>query len=529
MSRRIPLAARVFLPSLAAILGAAACSDGEQPAAPLGGTEIPEACGTLDAATAASVTIGKLEKAFRTTFRALGPVDASVVLARVLSLGDEKALTPSADGLKWLDEDVLPMLRDRVFVSGNVESEERGEVVFLLRPDVVCQDSTGDAGTGGGVTDSSSPGDEERCREQYTKTPLRVVVSRVACGAEDNVHLALLAGTERKEYVNLDLIGSKVVVRADVGELAANTTIRRGEDAEPEPLFDQGATGHLEMVEELLSENKIHATLRVTEDIAVDSTVEQDGGASARGGVRIPATTGDAIDITADGTIRKIEFTLALGRIQWMMPFSSFIHLFNREAAPQASPAEIVELSVPGVHGRFSFDGKGDELRGADVGIGDATRFAHGARTILSWEVNPAAEHRVNFTATGQSDGSVAVSVPGGFDLRIHYALAPVAAWIEDPWAFSLDDDVRLTLSGSTAPSALLRQGPSDALNLLREQLGSLLEVQSGTFEGTSRIAPDESVSVPAGQCLNRHITDEGTHGLLQHLSSGPCEPPAAE
>ncbi|WP_437592928.1 hypothetical protein [Sorangium sp. So ce1000] len=517
------------MPSLAAILAAAACSDGEPTEAPTAGTEVPKACGTLDASTAASITIDKLDKAFRTTFRALGPADTSLVLARALSFGDEMTLTPSAEGLKWLDEDVLPTLRDRVFVSDNVESEEQGEVVFLLRPDVVCSDATGDAGTGGGIADPSSPDDEERCRERYTKTPLRVVVSRVACGTEDNVHLALLTGTERREFVNLDLIGSKVVVRADVGELAANTTIRREEDAEPEPLFDDGATGHLEMVEELLSDDKVHATLRVTEDIAVDSTVEQEGGASTRTGVRIPATTGSAIDITADGTTREIECTLALGRIEWTMPLSSFIHMFNREAAPQANPAEIVELSLPGVHGRFSFDGEGDELRGTDLGIGDAAKFVHGANTLLSWEVNPAAEHRVKFIATGQSDGSVAVSVPGGFDLSIHYALAPVEALIQDPWAFSLDDDVRLTLSGSTTPSALLLQDTSEALNLLNDQLGSLLQVQSGTFEGTSRIAQDEAVSVPAGQCLNRHIADEGHHGLLQHLSSGPCEPPTAE
>ena len=96
---------------------------------------------------------------------------------------------------------------------------------------------------------------------------------------------------------------------------------------------------------------------------------------------------------------------------------------------------------------------------------------------------------------------------------------------VVDQPEFTKDDTLHVKF-GPNAPVALLFDDPSaDVQDLLltSSQEGSLLRVESGSLELTSRAVPAENVTVLAGQCLLRDSSVVGEHAFLGSLSAGTC------
>jgi len=489
-------------------------------------TPIVVGCGTLSSAQAVDFTTQKLDTALRAGLTSLAPVDSSVVLARLLTFGTQKHVTPSADGVNNL-ADFINTIKDDWLTSGNVESSQTNVVTFKLNPEEMCKNTgvlttSPDAGT---TYDSN----HQDCLNNYTNHPVRFSVTRINCDAGDNVHVDVLLDSDKKKVMTVDLVGTSAAASLDLGQLLSysNSVEPVSQSSSQKTVFATPATGVLSAKLDVSGTNKAHFALSLDPAINIGiktSYNSADAGVTDTSLVSINVSPKqNLITVDADALAGSVQFSLGLAQTKIDFPFDAFAQFFNRDAASGVKHAEQVSLQVPAVDGNFVYSATGDTLTVTGLDIGQSTStVVHGSNTLVSWDSNANAGWKLDLKANGLTTGDVALTLSTPFDVHIKYALAPVQTLIVNLQSFALDDDVDFKIAAPSSNVTLLQDG-SGYLNLVGSLSGSLLRVDTGTFAATSRAAPAANATVAAGQCLNRNPSATGSHAMLQTLSGGAC------
>ena len=484
-------------------------------------------CGALSAADATNITAQKLDAILRAGLTSLATVDDSPVLARFLTLGRETRITPSADGISNLD-DLTKTIREDWLTTDNVETTGDNAVTFKLNPENVCKNvgvmsSIGDAGV-------SYTADHQDCINRYTNHPVRFLVTRIKCDAGDNVHVDVLLDSNKEKVMWVELAGNTATASVDVGKLVnySNSIEPISKTSSETTVFDASPSGVFSAELDVAGTNKAHLVVSLDPALLVGAKTTfnaADAGVTDTSLVSISIGAKQNLLIAdADAALKTLQFSVGLSQMQVDFPFDAFTNIFSRDAAAGVKHSESVSLRIPAVNGAFSYAAAGDTLNatGLDIGQSSST-IAHGNDSLLSWDSNATTGRELAFTATAQTNGEVGLAFSVPFDVHIKYALLSVQSMIVNPQPFTLDDDIDFKVSGTNARVTLLPDA-NNHLNLVGSLSGSLLRVDTGTFEATSRAVPTANAVVNAGQCLNRNPSATGAHAMLQTLSGGTCQ-----
>lgn len=506
---------------------------------PIGSVTSPPPCGTLDPAGASQAVLNGIDSVLVPLVNAFAMVDTSATLARALTAGSSPSVSPVAS-TKNAIQSIRDTLANQWLVPPNVESASAGVVAFLVPPNVLCEGpSDGGAASNDGSAPSASASDGGDCASQLAAYPLRVRVYHVACDAGNDIEMDWLVGTDQQLLLAVEFDMARVYARvffaplstdglpltssttgtvfsADGGILSSMTTTSASIVK-----LDPGATGALTATLEATDTGQTRAVLSVPEAISLGITA--DGGPHL--GVGIGATSA-IVDVTVGSG--EMSGTLGLSDTSLTTTMSGFVQSeFGRSLVDAADPNQPVVVETSGFDGQFTYAVAGDTLTATGLGLGDAGAHAwYDGGDLIRVEVAPDAGGAVSFTAAA-NDAGVAVTFNPSFGLAIRYTMASVAPEVADLQAFASDDLFSITLSGGSAPSAMLFEDPNGssptALDLVGSQQGPLLQIGSGNLALTSTFAPDASVYLAAPQCLVRTPGQPGIHDILKDLSAAAC------
>jgi hypothetical protein len=232
--------------------------------------------------------------------------------------------------------------------------------------------------------------------------------------------------------------------------------------------------------------------------------------------------TGEVVSLQTSLSDESITGQVALGTLDYSMPLDSFVDsFFQRELAEPVS--EPVWVSIAGLTSNLNYTGANDTLELTGLGLGSSASTAtYQGNTLLQIDVNQDSARTLDVVATSSASEPLRLGITPGFNLDIEYALAPVASQVTDLQSFAGDDSVSIALSGE-APVVVLSENIDGYVSLLDDVSGTLLSVQSGTLDLSSRVLPDDNVSVATGQCLERLATPVGNHEFLAELAAQTC------
>ncbi|MGC4067012.1 MAG: hypothetical protein QM784_20725 [Polyangiaceae bacterium] len=244
---------RSGLTGVALALTLMACSkdDTVKPGDSTGPSQVTE-CGELDAMQAAQLATTRLEHLGTVGLAALSGIEGSRAVARFLTLGDEKVIEPFVADSQSELRDALDELRDKQLVASNVESTTDSSVTFLLKAETVCTreeteaatpivapipptggaSGTGGASNTGGTSGSGSGGAssvaelDPDCVKEQQEHPMRIRISRIACGDGDNVAVEVFRDVARERLMMAELHADRAELELDVGAYLRATTYR---------------------------------------------------------------------------------------------------------------------------------------------------------------------------------------------------------------------------------------------------------------------------------------------------------------
>src|SRR5262249_48812049 len=141
--------------------------------------------------------------------------------------------------------------------------------------------------------------------------------------------------------------------------------------SQSESVWDAGPTGRVEASLDVLSSNKTHLTVNITQPIQVGLNDTYDDGDQSRSHFALNvATTTGLLDFTADGADKTISGSIDSGPIRFDFPFNAYTYLLDRPAAPSVQHSESVSVQIPAVTGDFSYRPDGDALDVSRLGLG---------------------------------------------------------------------------------------------------------------------------------------------------------------
>jgi hypothetical protein len=530
-----------------------ACSkdDTVKPGDSTGPTQVTE-CGTLDATQAAQLATTRLEHLGSVGLAALGGIEGSRAVARLLSMGDEAAIEPFVADSQSEIHDGLVELRDKQLVASNVESTTDSSVTFLLKAETVCtQDEaeavspivapipptggasgTGGASSTGGTTGSGSGGStataelDPECVKEQQAHPIRIRISKIACDDGDNVALEVFRDAARERLILAELYAERAELEIDVGAYLRATTYRSSSSS-----ASSSDGNYEETVEPVVSSAKgtLHGTLtlnganKASGKISVQSPIDV---TFTQSDARFQVAAGtDVATIEADGAARTVKLSAALGALDWRARFVDFAEsMFNLNTTEAGAAQSPVDLHAAGLRGNLDFDGKSDVITAKNLDLGGEVATAkQGAKTLLALKVGSAEQGAIAASMSGKSDEESGLTLSNGLDLEITYGVEPVMSYLVNP-ANYLANDV-LTISATPGASvSLFSDAEYGEWAVTSNQTGQLLSVESGTMTMKSEHWPSDDVSVPAGQCLTRTPQSlEGHHDLLDDFVVGVC------
>ncbi len=470
-------------------------------------------CGTLTEAEARSIATGNLQTVLSGALDSVRFAEGSAALARALSFGGGGHMEFVADSEEGIT-DLVDQLGTTVLATENLESAEGSTVTFKMQPDVVCPATEEELAN----DPEGAAEDEASCRDSLAQHDVRVRVTRIDCGASDSVQLTVEVSTEPLVPLVVQLNPSYASVALDVKD-ATLALERLG-------TFDEGVTFDADVGGVIGAKIDLGANDAASFDLAaVDVAV---GGTDAEDErIRIWATAAQLLHLRAEPGLQEITGTVAAKAAGFDMKLTQFIRSFlDREPTELVVPSDTVSFWAPGLDGTFSYAGETDTLTVTGLGLAGAPiKASWGEVTLLTIDWNVAAERALDFILTPSGENASITLGEAGLDLELEYSMSVLADRVADQPAFTNDDTVHVKF-GPNAPVALLYESPEvdvDDLLITGAQEGTLLRVESGSLELTSRAVPAENVTVAAGQCLLRDSNVVGEHAFLGSLSAGTC------
>jgi|GEM_PF-2780537 len=521
----------------------------------------------IDRASAALTTTTNVKAALVGAADALALLEDSVLLERLAdafggggmvcaSVVDDQGDPTEAEcyeepadldlGLAATGDKLATWLEAAVFDPAQVEEEDGDSLTILLAPAIFCQapwahgggDDVGDAprpmaarGAGGG--DSGSPeyygpdllddgtGDDgtddevdDGCADFLTRVPMRL---RFVATADDEVHVDVLFGDLRVDPFDVTVGPDTLAVEVDLGlakqawQVVSDAFAPDGEVIEV-PQVVEGAV-KLELVRH---DDAWTFTGAVTEPVTLDKDLN---GQHPRLTV---APSQVSLTAAADGTVATLSSTV--GAVALSIPYQWVVDSWSEDDTEPPQVAGNLDFALPAWTATVSFDDATQALSLHDVGLpGGPFAVSRDGALLASLVLNADVDGVVN-ALVDLSEQNVRVTVEPLFDLAADLHLAPLAADLPDLPSFANDETLRVRFDQALAPTFVILDGGID----------EALSVTDGTLVLSSTAAPDQTVTVPAGQCLTFADDDadaEGAseaapsaeHEILSSLVSGTC------
>jgi hypothetical protein len=433
------------------------------------------------------VRVDAVEAALQNTRSGLlGASNASAFLERskmlVKATDDRDGVIPFKSDADKGTDDLVTYLKDHVLAEGNLESEDATSATYLMRPSVVCK-----------ANDTS-------CADYVTKHPIRLVLSTPAAG---DVDVAFLYSDARYNPVTLRLYRNSLGIAIDLG--ASADTIRGLTDGSNLPDTLQGV-----VLFELVKNAELDYSFRVsvTRDIAVGVT---------RDGKRYEfglAATSPTWEVRADGNAHTLGFIENFGAMRGKVPLSAFADSVFDLGLDKPTSADPIDLLLSGITANATLNDADDVVHVKGIGLGASTSYVkEGQNVLFSLDLNAASERRFDLDVSLDADDRALLEVSPGFDLSLGFAFSQIADRVRGIPTYALNDTIGVVLAGAARPAVKSVSGPA----------GSALSVVSGSLSLTSRTAPQNDVTVTAGQCLLDGASPPGESHPLSSLEAGAC------
>jgi hypothetical protein len=473
---------------------------------------LPKACGSLTSADARRIVTTNVGTVLHAAVTAAQFTEGSTFIAHALQGGSQTsdAFEFADDANKSID-DFIDGLNKNVFPDANVESTTDNSVTYHPTPDVNCPLDQ-DLAT---YAPDLAAQDRQDCVDNLSKHPERYVVSRVDCGAGDVLTISLEVGADGVVPGYVTAAPTSLSLTLDVAAFV-HAEQAYGDDTD----YDANPTGTASFVLDTSTQGVATFAASLSSELALGAT----DSASNHERVTLAAGT-NLLAMKADARARTFTGSLNLATLGVSFPFRSFVEqAFNRDVTASTPASDDVAIAIPAVKGAFTFDRAADTLKLTGLGLGSsASTVNNGGATILSVDVNPDDGRSLDATIGLDASGNLQVSPAPGFDLELGYSMNAVANKVLDLEAFAKNDTVAFKLLGSS-PMVTLLADVADNLALASRDSGAAMRVNAGTFTLTSSTyAPNENVTVPAGQCLFYEAARNGTHDILRGYYAGNC------
>jgi hypothetical protein len=457
-----------------------------------------------------------------------------------------------------LVQEINEWLNDYVFVDSQVESDDGTTIVYLLDPEVFCAFEASE-GEGGGDTkvppdpEEPRPADDigsyededgtEECKEMLTEIPMRLQMQSFN---EGDLDVEILFGAEQYAPVHIELHQDLLALEVDlaalksVAEKFAEVYGEEGDDLEFPEVFE--GKMRVELKKEAADQFKL--TYSVTQKVKV--TVKE---GSDEYSVELGKSTMSA---TANSTSKTLAWTTDLNELKVDFPYQLFIdamwgsdeedygegEMTDPVKEPPERPADDIYddeyPEAPTVSGVMSFylsgwsasatlESDGTTVNFTNVGLGSGTSYLKkGNATIISVDFNKDHGRKADFSIVSAGN-DVTLKVKPAFALSVLGHLSAIAGDLEEPPTFMADETFSVTFDSASEPELkIIGEG---------EDGDGTMKVVAGKLTMSSTAAPDQTVTVEAGQCLVGEDEEwddvdpkPESHAILGEMSGGECK-----
>ena len=384
------------------------------------------------------------------------------------------------------------LFEERLFVDSNLESNAGGTATYLLHPDPTCRPLTTDSDPPGFVPDI-----DPQCQDDLTKVEIRIAASHDG----DGVRLAILVGPARLQLlaflIHSDLFG----VESDLAMTKAAAQYLDQQLGDGTTGADTNTlSGKLRLTLQKLAPAKVKVALDILNAVDVAET---------SGPALHYAAATPLIALTGDGNAKTAELQLGIGE-SWVETSwdPKGLGLVNRD----------LRVATGGYYGRFMVDDMAKKIMITDAGIGQTTIAAHGV-TIADLNFNASSGRKASGAMTFTADDQPHLELTPGFDLSIALDFAAVAAELDTPPDAAIANETYRVFLDGAGSAAMLEGVPATAT------FPGGVKVVAGSLSFSVASAPDQTVTVAAGQCLvSQSMPPDGANPFLGGIMSGACQ-----
>jgi len=413
-------------------------------------------------------------------------------------------------------DDLVKTLKDDIFTTENLESEDGHSAVYRLSPEYLCKNGGTDVstpapapGTNPLPNDSSTSELDPDCVRHATELQPRL---RLTSPRNGDVDVALLLTAQRRNPATLGLRSDGVGLQIDLAEVKATLDAAHQDTGNLASM-----SGKLEFELKKNADLDYSFRFNVLSSLSVNTVDDlmQQLAFSLAGNK-------PSFEIRLDGNAKQVTGTYHFGAFGLKGPLNA---LYNQDestdSSPVGSPAPepvpqkmytgIIDLLVAGLDGSVTFDGNQDRLVLHALGLGNASStLKHDGNLLAKLDLNPNAGRHFDLTVERSNDQST-LSITPTFDLNLLLNFASLQNQFDDIPAYALNDNLRVFFDGSN-PSVRAEKGQ--------------LRVLSGTLNLTSQSVPSANVQVAPGMCLLKSDSDAPApaHELLGQFTSAACK-----
>lgn len=408
-----------------------------------------------------------------------------------VTVGD---LQETRDEINESIDELVEVLRERVFTPENLESEDATSATYLLGASFYCDESDDavvPAPTPGGTpAPQVETGPDPDCIEQANRLQTRL---RLSSPSDGNVDVELLISSERRNPATIELHRDHVGLVLDLGEYLAAVRAT-GQDTGEIVALDGVVAAELRRNAEL--DYSLRYGVRKNVHFA---SVGEDTGETTD--VSLGASF-PVVELRLDGNQRKLTGSYDLGTLGVTLPLENFhddddvsVGVNGELPAPEAPYTGTIDAFLAGIEGSVTLDGTNDELRLVNLGLGEqSSTVKYDGQLIAQLDVNPDQNRHFDVLAKKVDDEHTTLTFAPGLDARVLLNFAPLASQIPDLPDYLLGDTIRAFFSGDS-PTIEPSHGQ--------------VKVVSGTLNVTSERVPSANLAVPAGSCLIDNEADD--------------------
>src|SRR5690606_3814599 len=245
------------------------------------------------------------------------------------------------------------------------------------------------------IAEEDALADYDDCLNSLMATPLGFEVTRVDCDAGDSVRISVLVGEERHNPLTLLLGPAQLSAEINLANLVS--VLEAHGDLDENTTISADTSGRLRAQLSATDASSASLTLSIDAPIhwsstteGVDTNIELD-------------QTGQIVSLQTSLSDESITGQLALGTLDYSMPFDSFVDaFFQREVTEPGS--EPVWMSIAGLNSNLNYTGANDTLELTGLGLGSSASTAtYQGNTLLRIDVNQDSARTLDVVASSSA------------------------------------------------------------------------------------------------------------------------------